>query len=291
MTPGSLVTGGALRFARYALPPNRLGYCGPSDDVALFEQAAVLARRRSAGGSGRSDAGPGPGPVPVGEPDGLDLGELVDGLRHLAGDFEGAWPYLELIAGANHLEDPLDDRVVSSYWLGGGSLGAVSALEAGNHVEERFRPRAGRSWAQVSAALEPGAELSHGFHVMVVGPWIGLLRAGRVEAPLRVMDRCRVRWGEVLELSGDTAVVRQRPLRLHEGRLGLGEHLVEVVRLGEDGVSPCGEVVPGDVVSMHWDWVCEVLGQADLAALRRSTAVAVSAANRSLAVAPRHELD
>ncbi len=265
---------GPLRFARYALPPNRLGYCGPEDDVALFEQAVVLGGELSesdgadGGANGRADGG----------------SEVLGGLRRLAEDFEGAWPYLELIAGANGIDDPLDDRVVRAYWLGGSALGAVSALDAGNHVEERFRRRAGRWWAEVAAALEPGAEVSHAFHVMVVGPWVGLLRAGRVEAPLQVIDRCRIRWGEVLEVSGDAAVVSCCRVGLAEGRLVLGAPVVETVQLGEGGRHPCGAVGQGDVVSLHWDWVCEVLTPAGLAALRRSTAVAMEAANRSLSV-------
>ena len=77
---------GALRFAAYAYPPNALGYCGPDESHQLLEQLA---------------AG-------VDDPD----------LRRLARGFEGAWPYLELIAGANGIRDPLDSRVVEAYWVG-----------------------------------------------------------------------------------------------------------------------------------------------------------------------------
>lgn len=258
---------GPLRFARYALAPNRLGYCGPNDDGSLFEQAVELSAS-----SGREALA------------------VQVGLRRLAADFEGAWPYLELIAGANGLDDPLDDRVVSAYWLGGEALGAVSAFAAGNHVEERFRRRAGRWWGEVSAALEPGAEPSHAFHVLVVGPWVGLLRAGRVEAPLEVMDRCRIRWGEVLELDGDSAVVRSRRLELVEGQLVLGACAVERAQLGEQGAHPCGVLRQGDTVSLHWDWVCEPLGSREVAALHRSTRAALVAANRSLSVNLKGEL-
>jgi hypothetical protein len=258
---------GPLRFARYALAPNRLGYCGPDDDGALFEQV-----------------------VASGDEVGRAQHEVLGGLRRLAEDFEGAWPYLELIAGANGFDDPLDVRVVSAYWLGGDALAAVPAFATGNHVEERFRRRAGRWWGEVSAALAAGVEPSHAVHVMVVGPWVGLLRAGRVEAPLEVMDRCRIRWGEVVEVAGDAAVVRSRPLELLEGRLALGPGVVEVARLGDGGAHPCGAVHPGDVVSLHWDWVCEVLRPSELVALARATAAALEAANRSLSVRGGGEL-
>jgi hypothetical protein len=261
LNDGGVGASGVLRFARYALAPNNLGYCGPDDDGSLFEQS-----------------------VTPGATAGSGSGEAILGLRSLAEGFEGAWPYLELIAGANGVADPLDDRVVSAYWLGGESLRRVPAYSGANHVEERFRRRAGRWWAEVSAALEQGVEPGHAFHVLVVGPWVGLLRAGRVEAPLNVMDRCRIRWGRVLEVEGDSAVVESRRLELDQGALRLGEPATEVVVLGRDGRHPCGAVRPGDVVSMHWDWVCEVLEPAGLRALRAGTAAAMTAANRSLAV-------
>ena len=44
--------------------------------------------------------------------------EIDRGLRDLAAGFEGAYPYLELIAAANGIEDPLDTRVVDAYWIG-----------------------------------------------------------------------------------------------------------------------------------------------------------------------------
>ncbi|MFE4060664.1 DUF6390 family protein, partial [Streptomyces sp. NPDC059096] len=53
---------GALLFARYAYPPNELGYCGPADSGALLRPE---------------------------EPAGIE--------RH-ARRFEGAWCYLELLA-------------------------------------------------------------------------------------------------------------------------------------------------------------------------------------------------
>ena len=74
--PRTGMSGGALLFARYAYPPNALGYCGAGENRTLLEY----------GEAGVSDGG----------------------LVQLARSFEGAWPYLELIAGANGIDDPLD---------------------------------------------------------------------------------------------------------------------------------------------------------------------------------------
>lgn len=270
-------TGGALRFARYALAPNRLGYCGPADDTALFEQAVDLSARRTSAGissaTGQADA--------------------ARGLRALARGFEGAWPYLELIAGANGIKDPLDDRVVAAYWLGGQLLRTVGPFAAGNHAEARFRSRAGRWWAEVAAALEAGVLVNHAFHVMVVGPWVGMLRGGRSDAPLEVIDRCRIRRGRVLELYGDEAVVVTDRISFNSGLLAhtcSGTEGTQRVRLGEGGRHPCGPVQVGDTVAIHWDWVCEVLTPSAACALQQGEAAAIERANRALSVPGAPEL-
>lgn len=269
------VCAGALRFARYALAPNRLGYCGPADDVALFEQAMALGiGEPGVQESGRREREPIRGPDAA----------VVGGLRDLARGFEGAWPYLELIAEANGISDPLDDLVVSAYWLGGRGLDRVSAMAAGNHATARFRPRAGGQWRHVQAALEPGAAPSHAFHVMVVGPWIGMLRAGLTEAPLGVLNSCRVRRGRVLSVDADTATVATDRVEFSSGRLMLsdGEPDVLSVRLGEAGNHPCGHVQQGDMVSVHWDWVCEVIDDRTARAVAVAEHRALSRANLAL---------
>ena len=62
------------------------------------------------------------------------------GLRALAQQFAGAWPYLELIAPATGLADPLDRRVVEAYWVGSpGWTGSAPAPSA-----TRWRTGSGR---------------------------------------------------------------------------------------------------------------------------------------------------
>lgn len=269
--------GGALRFARYAIAPNRLGYCGPTDHLALFEHAVDP----PAGGS------------PVGARHRTDAAEWSRGLRALAAGFEGAWPYLELIAEANRIADPLDDRVVSAYWLGGPLLRSVGPYVGGNHVESRFRARAGRWWAEVASAIEVGFLANHAFHVMVVGPWVGMLRGGRGDAPLEVIDRCRIRRGKVVGVHGEEASVVTDRICYDSGRLRLGsaaDVVTQRVRLGDGGRHPCGLVRVGDTVAIHWDWVCEVLTPVAAAALGEGEAAAIERANRALSVPGAPEL-
>lgn len=241
---------GGVRFIRYAYPPNELGYCGPDDHQALFEY-----------GTGGVDDG---------------------GILALAQDFDGAWPYLELIGNSNGLE-PLDESVVEAYWIGNGLLGRVEISDFGHSIQERFRMRAGVAWDDVISAVALGARPHHGFHVFCVYPWVGLMRSGSTAQPLRVLDQCRIRWGTVLGTQGDSASVESRPLILDGDQLTLGEPRVEVVVQKANGQVLSGGLVRGDRVAMHWGWVCERLTPNGLRILERNTRHVMSLANRVLA--------
>lgn len=239
---------GPQLFARYAYPPNVLGYCGPDDHLALFEY----------GSAGVTDAG------------------LVD----LAKGFHGAWPYLELIARGTGIPDPLDRRVVEAYWVGSPLLDRISAVDIGNSMEDRFRARTGQQFAHLAEGVVAGGVPHHSFHVFEVYPWVGLLRDDR-KAPtaVAVLDRCRIRWGTVETVLGDHAVVRSRPI-LWDGRvLSLGEPVAETVECARAGMGFIGAVAPGDVVSMHWHWICDRLAPAELHQLQRFTARHLAIAN------------
>jgi hypothetical protein len=239
---------GPLAFARFAYPPNELGYCGPDASTELLERVAA----------GVAGADP--------------------GLRRLAAEFEGAWPYLTLLAGVAGVDDPLDPAVVEAYWIGSPLLGRVPTAALGRCVEDRFRWRGAGPWAGVAAAIVPGAAPHHSFHVCCVSPWVGLLRDGIVDAPLQVVERCRIRWATVDVVRGDTAVVTGPRLGWSGGRLHLGPATTEAVRLGCDGLGLVDAVRPGQLVALHWDWVCDRLTPARQRELERWT-------RRSLAIA------
>jgi hypothetical protein len=230
---------GALLFSRYAYPPNELGYCGPDRSQQLLEQVSA----------GASD------------------GEL----RQLARGFEGAWPYLELIAASARISDPLDERVVEAYWVGNSLLDGVGPRLMGDSLESRFKKRAVGAWSHLAEAVPAGAVPHHSFHVFAVYPWLGLLREGRLDEPLRVLDRCRIRWGQVMEVIGEEALVRSRRLEWDGRNLALGESSVERVVVGVGGLGLAGNLAPGDWCSLHWEWVCERLDARRLTALRDYT--------------------
>lgn len=243
--------GGPARFARFAYPPNALGLCGPDDHDALLEAA------------------------------GAEGAEADAQLRHLAAGFAGAWPYLQLIAAANHIDDPLDDRVVAAYWIGNDLLHAVPAAWLADHADERFRRMAGSRSAHVTEAVLAGGRPHHNFHVFSVYPWVGLLRGDRTGEPLRVLDQCRIRSAVVLSAGPDSVEVAGTRLGWDGERLTEQPHLERLTwqwRGYPLGTAP----TVGMAVALHWDWVCQPLTSAEAASLRTWTSHHLALANRLL---------
>lgn len=241
---------GLQLFARYAYPPNERGYCGPEDHRALLEYRA----------SGVVDAG----------------------LAELASAFHGPWPYLKLMAERTGAGDPFSQRVVEAYWVGNDLLDRVGILDFGNTIEARFKPRVGSQWAKMSEAI-PGGIPHHSFHVFVTYPWVGLLNESHRGEPLQILDQCRIRWGRVDMVDGETAVVSSRPLTWDGRRLGLGPPRQETVMVAVGGLGLAEPLRMGDWVSMHWNWVCDRLDPRRLADLKRFSNRQLEITNEDLA--------
>ena len=250
--PGTLGTGqpGALLFARFAFPPNSLGLCGPDSGLTLPEH-------------GRA-------------------GQVDGELRPIAQGFEGAWPYLELIAGANDVADPLDARVVEAYWLGNDYLGHVAARAHHGDLETRFRDRARPGeWRWLEAKAGSDARVHHSFHVLEVLPRIGLIRGGLPADMLGVLERCLIRPGEVTGLDDGHLEVAVPPLEMVEGKLRFGAPRVE--RLAFDAGDAYGDdLAPGDLVALHWERVCGRLSPVQAVRLRAVTDRNIAVANTTI---------
>lgn len=234
-----LPTGHAL-FARYAFPPNELGFCGPAD-------ADVLLR-------------------------GDDPAEVA---AH-AEAFDGAWPYLRAIADAAGIADALDADVVGSYWLGGDLLNRVGPVA----LLDRLRTAFAGQVTGLLADLEPSANVlaHHSFHVFVVYPWVRFLDRDPATA-LQVMQDCRIRWGTVDSVEGEHVVMASRSLTFLADKLGLSHPTAERVRWSKDGASLITAPRPGDTVSAHWDWVCSILSDAESDALAKATRTTLDLVN------------
>lgn len=223
---------GAVLFARYAYPPNELGYCGPADASALLRP------------------------------------EDTETIERHARRFEGAWCYLELLAEAAGLSDPLDERVVEAYWLGNELLDLPDPAALLARLRERFRGQRGGSWRDAAGRVRA----HHSFQVFEVYPWAGLLTGSGRRTALSVLDRCRIRTGVVRSVSGECAVVESRPLRWADGRLVHGAPCRESVRWSAGGRALIAGPARGDLVALHWDWVCDVLTEPQAARVEAAEA-------------------
>ena len=237
---------GPARFIRYGFMPNRLRYCGGDDNSTLFEYGVC---------------------------------ELVDGgLTALLRRFNGALPYLQLIARANGIADPFDPRVVEAYWIGNQLLERVEVSQLYDALAERFgKQLQGRTRELVLGKAPAGARPHHSFHVLDVHS-----RVGELEHNLATMDACRVSWGKVLAADGGQLLVERPPLVLREGKLTLGEARRQRVPRQIDGRGFADGATVGAWVSIHWDWVCEVLTDDEQRNLERYTRYHLAIANQTI---------
>ena len=104
-------------------------------------------------------------------------------------------------------------------------------------MEDRFRARTGRQFPHLVEGVLAGGVPHHSFHVFEIYPWLGLLRDDRRHATaLTVLDRCRIRWGQVLRY------YRRRRRRAARGplvwdgtALAVGEPAVESAKFAVNG--------------------------------------------------------
>ncbi len=243
-TVGALLDGPQI-FARYAFMPNRLSYCGGDDNRALFDYCLA--------------------------------GVTDDGLRRLLRKFTGAMPYLRLIAESNAILDPFDARVVEAYWLGNDLLQGVEARALYNSLRDRFGHQMRvRDLELVLGKAPAGAHPHHSFHVLEVCP-----RSGWPQA-LSFMDNCRISWGNVVERDGSVLTVEVMPLLIvgHQLVLGMAEH--RTVNWDVDGSGFVSTASPGDWISIHWGWACQVLSPKQVANLERWTRHHLAIVNETL---------
>jgi Family of unknown function (DUF6390) len=224
-------------FSRYAYAPNALGYCGPPLGATLQD------------------------------------GSVAE-VRIAAQKFSGAWPYLRVLSRLSGIADPLDYRLVESYWLGGG-VGAQ--LESDAFYDELLAiigPQAGRYWSHLTSELAAEAAGNHCFHVFGVYPWTRFLGRGgekAAEHALHVLDSCRITWGTVISRASAAVEVSCQGLVWDGRTLALSEPSPRVLDVWADGYCAVPDVTVGDDVAVHWGRLCGRLQPDQLQSLADST--------------------
>lgn len=230
---------GLLRCSRYSFGPNRLHYCGPDANNEILSYIQNKA-----------------------EDPGLEI---------LMKAFQTLYPYLQLIAEANLIKDPFDDKVVEAYWIGNNLLKAVTKKEFCKRLldAQKIKKRVGQSaFDQIVCKVLQGAVPHHSFHVFNIWRRTGHLEQ---EHTLESMDSCRVSWGKIVKINGHNVTVITQPLECIGNKLALGRSISKKTSRTFSADINLEELKIGDIVSMHWGVICEKITPAQAVSLKKYT--------------------
>lgn len=229
--------------AAYGYPPARLGFCGT---VAPQDQLII---NRWLQGENR----------------------LAPQVRQILSTFKAAYSYYQLIASQNKIQDPFDQQVVEAYWLGNKLLGKVNGDDIRQMIQTDFgRPGLlSKKQACTKASRLPAGVLPyHLSHVLFIGSI-----SGRVKFTPRLIDLCRIGWGEVVKipkLKPEAPVakitVRYRPLVQKNKQWQLGLRRKQTVKWDKSFVP---RLKKGETVSFHWGRACQVLNRKQTDSLKK----------------------
>jgi hypothetical protein len=243
---------GLIIAARYAFGPNSLHFCGPERQNDILGYVTSVEADK-------------------------ELAELLH-------RFDTLYPYLVLIAVANHLNDPFDPRVVEAYWLGNTLLRRVKTRSFATLITDTLglkKKVIKKKFTPMMDSIINGVP-QHNFHVMNI-----FFRTGHHAIPhtISTMDQCRISWGRIIGMTNDKCqmintklenkqyLIETQSLIYQDRRLKLG--------LPEKKVVTSIVVKPsiGDWVSIHWGYVCAVLSLRQLTLLKKYTALALATAS------------
>ena len=262
---------GLQRCVRYAFGPNKLHLCGPDANKEVLSYITEQ------------------------NPD--------KGLVLLLKQFKTMYPYLQKIAEANKILDPLDDKVVEAYWLGNEFLEKMDNKQFYKHLIDtrmdkkislnEFKILKGKLGASpphptkicASSAefkqslLGVGARMHHTFHVYNI--W----KQKKDFMDLKThndADHCRVSWGNIIKVDGPVLTVKTKSL-IYMEPVGFvfGPEYQKIInrKLHDDFME---EVKIGDIISFHWDQPCEILTDSQVKYLEKYTRMSVELANLNI---------
>ena len=241
---------GTLLHAKHAFVPNSLGYCGPDDRGSILEHLH----------------------------DSTVTPSLVGKLRA----FEAAYPFIQLIATCNG-KDVFDYPVPEAYWIGNDLLDNVPAENFYTFEHSKMPNRDPEEVRRLFGRAGALARPLHTFHVVSTfatsivadGPNLTNVATKKVEA---TVDNCRISWGEVKKVGRSTLVIERQPLKFDGGIFKLAKPVLTAVRFDRQ-IAPFGGVGPGDLVSTHWGFACEVLTSIQARNARKFTEADIKAVN------------
>jgi hypothetical protein len=233
--------------------PNSLGYCGPDDRGKILQHL-----EQSKGGE-----------------------DLVSTLK----DFEAAYPFLRLIARSTG-KDVFDYAVPEAYWIGNSLLDKVPTADFYKFSHHELVGRNPAEVRRIFRALGRAARPHHTFYVMSTyatssvadGPSVTADGIKKIEA---LIDNCRISWGEVKSVGKRQLRVEYAPVTVREEGLILSEPVVRKVDYNAE-VKSFASIRPGDWVTLHWNYACEVITARQRRSIAKYTALDIGSTNALL---------
>lgn len=240
---------GARIAALYGLIPNKLGFCGPKQELLKKFIAGKLST--------------------------LEIIPILE-------KFEAAYAYYQLIAQKNKISNPFNKKVIEAYWLGNELLDEFILDDLRTLIIEKFcRPGLlSKKEAWKKAELIPRNSIPHhSFHVLVLGSITGTID---FTDNIKLKDACRIGWGRVTEKKHSKAngqqkiTVEYQPLeegkKIKLGKMAKKEILWDTILLPEIKI--------GDWISFHWNYAIQKLNKENIANLYKYTQNTLNSSNK-----------
>lgn len=245
-----------LRLAvLYGIYPHRLGFCGPQDDLAKRTLRNFLLKPK----------------------------EYENETEKILKGFEAAYAYYKLIARANAIKDPFDERVVRAYWVGNNLLEKVSPKALAKMILTDFiKPGLLKKSLALKKAekVEIGAMPHHSFHVFIIGSI-----TGRITLNEKLMDLCRVGWGKIINdvnlqmasgrFKNEKLIVEYQPI-VKNKKFFRGKSIKKEISCNRELLP---KIKKGDWISFHWNNAIETLSRENLQNLKKYTAQTLNLLN------------
>jgi hypothetical protein len=241
---------GLLQCGKYAFMPNHFSYCGPNRNKDLFEY--VVAEYH--------------------EPH----------LDKILSEFEVMHPYLKLIANGNQIKDEFDPQIVEAYWIGNDLTEGVEIKNLYRHFTENknLKSKLKKSTIERVLGYIPNrTKPHHNFHVMNMWTRTGKLN---IKHTLKSIDECRISWGKVKKIKKNAVIVEYQPLLINNDKIQLGEVEDREVLTQFDNKGFVKNLKKGDIVTIHWGWVCEKINNLQLRNLQKYTQESLNIFNQQV---------
>jgi len=231
---------GLLLCAKYAVPPNFFGYCGPDENQSLRQHLQE---------------------------------NLADKeINHILAEFETLYPYLQLISRENNINDPFDEKVVEAYWLGNNLLEKVSNNQYIPFLNERLKAEKKLSnvtYQKLRTNLLKTKFLPHhNFHV------VNIFKNSQINRNLlQTMDECRINYGRIIQKSKiksqnynskfkSNIQVETKQLIINSKQLTMSQsYVVKRITIDQNNRDLLKKIKSDSIVSFHWGIVCDILNE------------------------------